>query len=1462
MNKVKSYWKYLSAITLALICTTALGALPNLSSSRITLFSKPLFNSKPAIQPRKDTEGLITLHAAGRGFPHINLSDGREISSGYNGPDHLAQALLQGQVRPLAVAAGDFDADGIQDLICGYAGPQGGLLAIYRGDVDSIYPNTPEAAGRREAKGYGATPSSPFFSDALIIEIPQMPEILAAGDFDADGKCDILAAEKRGQSLCLLSGDDEGRLQPARFISLPGGITALEAGEINRPDGLMDVAVATNGPGGAKLLVFENTRGAFAAEPDSIELSSEASSLALGRLDEDYFTDMAVAAGRNLLIVRGRDRSSLSVAGRESMVGAAGSTTLNLSFEIRSLAVGDFSGDRMADLAVLSNQGSLFLLDRSKQSNTSADRVGDWSQAPLTEAAWPSASQLNCARLSGGVADDLLVQDSAGRRINILATASSAATNRASQSGVVSVESRLAPVTLDVTGEPVAVLVMRLNADALSDLVVLRQNGTAPSIALSAPTATFTVTTTANSGAGSLAQAILDSNSNGGADMIAFNIPGAGPHTISPTSQLPLIFGAVTIDGTTQSPGATTPQIVINGINQSGGSGMAVLASSTTIRGLVFNNFKGTAIDLSASSCVVEGCFIGTNAAGTAAQGNSEAGITINQASNTIGGTAAAARNVISGNVGNGVLIANNFASSNQIQGNFIGTSASGASPIGNGSDGIAIFSSSGNTVGGSATGAGNVIAANSGAGARVLVGSSNTFQGNRIGTNAAGTADFGNETGGLDILDGANNTIGGAVAGAGNLISGNGFSGININGSPSTANLIKRNIIGLQTNGVSPLGNDLDGVALGTAAVNSVVGGASGEGNLIAFNGGAGVFVESGTGHAVQSNSIFSNSGLGIDLSPVGVTPNDNQDGDTGANSLQNFPVLTAASPSGGGANVQGTLNSTPSSSFTLHFYSSAVADASGFGEGQILLGTTNVNTDGSGNASFNVNLAVSVTPGHVVTATATNSAGSTSEFSQTRTITGQADMMVVKTASPNPVVVGSNITYTITVSNNGPDIANTVTVTDNLPATTTFVSCNSTGGGVCGGSGNNRTVTFPSMGSGTSATITLVTQVNCAVTNGTSISNTATVSSLTPDSNSGNNSSSISVTANNPTPMISPTNQSFPASGGNGSVSLTFPAGCSWSAVSNDSWITVTSGGSGTGNGTIFYSVAVNNTGSPRSGTITIAGLTFTVNQSNLNCTFSILPTNASYPVGGGSGSVDVTSPAGCIWKAISQDDWITVTAGGNGVGNGTFNYSVDANGGGARTGTIVIEGQVFTVNQAGGGCSFAISPGSALFGQTGGEGRVNVATSAGCNWTAVSNASWITISSADSGSGSGAVNYVVRDNVTGSPRQGTMTIAGLTFTVVQSTSAGPTCNFSLSPASQSFLSGGGTGSITITTQAHCAWRASSNAAWLTITSVGAGIGNGSVTFAVAANPGADGRSGIITIGNQSFRVKQKGN
>jgi uncharacterized repeat protein (TIGR01451 family) len=132
-------------------------------------------------------------------------------------------------------------------------------------------------------------------------------------------------------------------------------------------------------------------------------------------------------------------------------------------------------------------------------------------------------------------------------------------------------------------------------------------------------------------------------------------------------------------------------------------------------------------------------------------------------------------------------------------------------------------------------------------------------------------------------------------------------------------------------------------------------------------------------------------------------------------------------------------------------------------------------------------------------------------------------ADLAISKSALSSSVTTGSNVTYTILVTNNGPDTATSLVVNDQLPAGLTFVSCNSTGGGVCGGMGNNRSVTFASLPANMSATITIEATVDCALTDGAEIENTATVSPATADSNTNNNSSIAAITASNPAPVIS---------------------------------------------------------------------------------------------------------------------------------------------------------------------------------------------------------------------------------------------------------------------------------------------------------------------------------------------------
>jgi hypothetical protein len=462
--------------------------------------------------------------------------------------------------------------------------------------------------------------------------------------------------------------------------------------------------------------------------------------------------------------------------------------------------------------------------------------------------------------------------------------------------------------------------------------------------------------------------------------------------------------------------GNTTGVRIVTGANNLiGGTTPAarnIISGNGIFSGNVVVDHMQFSSDPAPSGTIIRGNYIGTNAAGTAAVlsnssgiGNTRSGVVVQTATGTIIGGSDADDGTVDGNVGSrNVISGNNVGISTEessssfrgdvtVQGNFIGVNAMGNAALGNSQEGI-LFTPSRDrgdsliTLGGTAAGAGNVISGNLGNGVEITF-SSVMMQGNRIGTDLAGTLDLGNGQYGVELTRGGSPpqppvqiTIGGATPAARNIISGNHGAGLRIsyNGGSAT---VQGNYIGTQGDGQSPLGNAWHGILAQDAA--TIGGTGAGEGNVIAFNGGAGIsMVAQGTIGSVPvlGNSIFANSGLGIDLNGDGVTMNTPGGPHTGPNNLQNFPVLTSVTNSGGTTTIQGTLNSVASTQFRIEFFAGAAADPSGFGQGQTFLGFANATTDGSGNASFTF---MTPTPvGTIFTATATDPGGNSSEFSR----------------------------------------------------------------------------------------------------------------------------------------------------------------------------------------------------------------------------------------------------------------------------------------------------------------------------------------------------------------------------------------------------------------------------------------------------------------------------------------------
>ena len=618
------------------------------------------------------------------------------------------------------------------------------------------------------------------------------------------------------------------------------------------------------------------------------------------------------------------------------------------------------------------------------------------------------------------------------------------------------------------------------------------------------------VTNTGDSGAGSLRAAIQYADTQTGLQSITFQIPGTGVQTIQPMSALPLITTPVTIDGRSQPGYAGSPLIRLDGsLAGMDADGLDLFAGSdgSTVQGLDITDFgyfsltsgdAGFGISIYGATGVrVVGDDIGLTTAGIAAP-NGEGGVEIRGSGDTIGGTTAASRDVISGNSGDGIFVDGSSyngpygAANNLIEGDFIGTDPSGTTAVPNGYFGVNDFVASNTTIGGTAPGAGNVISGNTHAGIEIdgngLLGGVTTgtlVEGNFIGTNAAGTRAIGNGNGIYIVSYVVSSTIGGIAQGAGNTIAGNADFGLWIDSHCSGA-LVEGNDIGTNAAAATGLGNSGDGVEIELSSASNTIGGTvAGASNVIADNGGNGVTVgdnssDLSVGDAIEGNSIHGNTGLGIDLGDDGVTLNDSE-GHSGPNLLQDFPVITSAEiASGGSFAIAGTVEGPRSTNVTVSVYADPSADPSGYGQGQIYLGSVQVSIGAGGSGTISgFTTSVALHAGEVITATTTDAAGDTSEFSQDVAIVPGPDiitpMVKVQASGFNVSRSSHQYTQTITITNtSGSAIDGPVYLElDDLPTGVTLLTPSTP---APDGDGPAVEVTSAGLGVGQSVTVTLV--------------------------------------------------------------------------------------------------------------------------------------------------------------------------------------------------------------------------------------------------------------------------------------------------------------------------------------------------------------------------------------------------
>ncbi len=500
---------------------------------------------------------------------------------------------------------------------------------------------------------------------------------------------------------------------------------------------------------------------------------------------------------------------------------------------------------------------------------------------------------------------------------------------------------------------------------------------------------TIEVTNTNASGVGSLNQAILDANADtSGTNTITFAM--TGPQSISLLSTgLPTLSEPVDIDGTTEVNYAGTPLIEINGAGTLT-NGLVLAAGNSTIRGLAiggFSAFETSNILIKSNGNRIVGDYVGLAVDGSTVLGSTFPGIYITDgaSNNVIGGTTTADRNVISGNSDSGVYIGDSTGlANNVIEGNYIGTNAAGTAAVGNTRAGIVL---NGGVVGTTII-ANNLISGNA-MGIYILNTTGAVLTGNNIGLNATETAALPNNSYGIFVDSTASNTtIGGTAAGAGNVIAGNADAGIFVSGSTNVT--IQGNDIGLNAAGNATFGNANDGILMISGATAVLIGGTvSGAGNVITGSP-KGIAVSGATtsGVAIEENAIYGNSSIGIDLGddgPTANTPGGAGPG-SGPNDLQNYPQTTwARIDAAGDLLINYFVDSTPTNSaypLLVEFFKSEAN-----GEGQSYLGADNFTTTDHSNGSKEINLgsaaALGISTDDNLVLTATDANGNTSEFS-----------------------------------------------------------------------------------------------------------------------------------------------------------------------------------------------------------------------------------------------------------------------------------------------------------------------------------------------------------------------------------------------------------------------------------------------------------------------------------------------
>jgi Bacterial Ig-like domain (group 3)/PKD domain/Calx-beta domain len=527
------------------------------------LFAKDSVAVNP-VTVKKHSKGQVTVQAAGRGKPYLNLQDGRKASVEYRGDSVLAGALQNDTAQARALAAADFDRNGTQDVVAVYGFNGAGMITLQRGNPDAFAP-TNDSVFARLQQGYNPDSLLPVVD---VYPVPVAADFVVTGNFTNDSEKDVVLATKGG-GLYLMAGDGTGRLGDPQQIALPGPVTTLAAGEFRTSDGFADLAVGVTGSGGDVLLIFDGAQG-FSNALVQYQLGQPASAIEFGGLDDDPFGDVAVAAGSEVLIVHGWGR-------KEQVAVGSRVERVNVAAGVRGLALGEFAWDRhgRSEIAALTYDGTVHIVQHGKLDtrpfneaeaaqrtrgrsmpkgivSQDIESVPSWK--PGQAAGWIDSKQFLGSNLSSDLPKPLMRTHLSHREMDevmLLGQSQSQleivrplGPNDPAPDQSVLMMDDATKITLDVESTPVAALALPKKLNGVSDVVVLSSTSSELNIVPNAPNTSITVDRTDDVAAASACTGAASDCSLRGALTFANN-----PANNNTTINIPAGTYALTING-------------------------------------------------------------------------------------------------------------------------------------------------------------------------------------------------------------------------------------------------------------------------------------------------------------------------------------------------------------------------------------------------------------------------------------------------------------------------------------------------------------------------------------------------------------------------------------------------------------------------------------------------------------------------------------------------------------------------------------------------------------------------------------------------------------------------------------------------------------------------------------------------------------------------------------------------